>query len=150
MNDNLRLSAKGIEFLKDMEGVRYTAYLDTGGVWTIGVGHTGPEVIRGLRINEEQVNKYLQKDVIEAEDSVKELVKVPLSQSQFDALVSFTFNLGENALSKSTLLRLLNAGDYNGAMQQMNRWVYDNGKLIAGLVKRRKAEQSLWSDQWTT
>lgn len=149
MNDELHLSAKGIEFIKDMEGVRYSAYLDTGGVPTIGVGHTGPEVQIGMRIDDNQVNEYLKQDVREAEEDVKKLVKVPLNQDQFDALVSFIFNLGGDQVSKSTMLRKLNSGDYEGAFQQFNRWVYDDGKLLAGLVKRRNAEIALARGTWT-
>lgn len=136
----MKMSANGLDMLQDLEGVRYVAYLDTGGVWTIGVGHTGPEVVKGLRADHTQVMKWLEEDVVEAEDCVNSVVKVPLTQNQFDSLVSFVFNVGVNAFRSSTMLKRLNAGDYEGAANQFSRWVYDNGKRINGLVLRRKLE----------
>jgi len=140
----MNMSDNGLELLQDIEGTRYTAYLDTGGVWTIGVGHTGPEVVEGLRIDDLQVLAWLKEDVQEAEDAVNGNVKVPLTQNQFDALVSFVFNVGVDAFKKSTMLRMLNAGDYTGAMGQFKRWNMDNGKVFAGLTKRRELEAKLF------
>jgi lysozyme len=140
----MKMSDKGLEFLQDIEGCSYTAYKDTGGVLTIGVGHTGPEVVEGLRIDDLQVLAWLKDDTQEAEDAINEIVKVPLTQNQFDALVSFVFNVGVDAFKKSTMLRLLNGGDYTGAMNQFKRWNMDNGRVIAGLTKRRTLEASLF------
>lgn len=133
-------SEEGKEDIKDYEGVRTKAYLDTGGVPTNGVGHTGPDVHMGQEVSMDQVNAWLTEDLKEAEDAVNRLVKVPLTQGQFDALVSFTFNLGEEQLKKSTLLRKLNGGDYSGAANEFKRWVYDDGVIQPGLVKRRYGE----------
>ena len=136
----MKTSIEGKEDIKDYEGVRYTAYLDTGGVWTNGAGHTGPDVHEGQVVDEAQVDAWLTEDLEEAEDAVNRLVKVALTQGQFDALVSFVYNLGETQFKNSTLLRKLNAGDYEGARNEFKRWVYDNGKIQPGLVKRRYAE----------
>jgi lysozyme len=133
-------SEEGKVELKGYEGVRYVGYLDTGGVPTNGVGHTGPEVYVGQVVDEAQVDAWLTEDLKEAEDAVNRLVKVALTQGQFDALASFVFNLGETQFAKSTLLRKLNAGDFEGARNEFKRWVYDNGKIQPGLVKRRYSE----------
>ena len=139
----MKTSAEGIAFIQHWEGTLLTAYRDSGGVWTIGTGHTGPEVRRGLTITAEQARQLLVADVAEAESAVA-AVRVPLSQAQFDALVSFAFNVGNDAFGGSTLLRKLNAGDYAAVPAQLNRWVYDNGKVVRGLVDRRKAEGDMW------
>lgn len=136
----MQLSNKGKEAIKEYEGVRLRAYLDSGGVVTIGVGHTSPGLSLGMLATPAQVDTWLTEDVAEAEDAVNRLVKVALTQNQFDALVSFVFNLGEGQFGKSTLLRKLNASDYDGAQAEFKRWVYDNGKIQPGLVKRRYAE----------
>jgi lysozyme len=140
----VKTSEAGLDHIEQSEGIRYTAYLDTGGVWTIGVGHTGPEVVKGLRATDEQVRAWLEEDVREAEDAVNRLVKVELTQNQFDMLVSFVFNVGEGQFKKSTMLKLINAGDMEGAAAQFPRWCYDNGKMIQGLLNRRLAEQKIF------
>lgn len=138
----MKTSELGRKDICEYEGVRLKAYLDTGDVWTIGVGHTGPDVYEGLCVKRSQVDQWLKDDVVEAEDAVNRWVTVPLTQGQFDALVSFTFNLGEGQLKKSTLLRKLNLKDYAGAANEFRRWVYDNGKIQPGLVKRRYGERA--------
>ena len=138
----MKTSQAGLDFIQDVEGCKLFAYLDTGGVWTIGVGHTGPEVVKGLVCTFEQAMKWLAEDVREAEDAITRKVKVPLNQAQFDALVSFVFNIGVGQFSASTLLRKLNLKDYVGAGNEFPRWNKDNGKVIPGLTKRRLLEQS--------
>jgi lysozyme len=140
----MKTSDKGIDLIQDLEGTRYVAYYDGGGVLTNGVGHTGKDVFEGQRVKEDQVKAWLQEDVIEAEDAVNSLVKVELTQNQFDALVSFVFNIGSEAFSESTLLKRLNEGNYEGAAKQFPRWNKDNGKTISGLTKRRLLEQSVF------
>jgi len=140
----MKTSAEGLAFITLWEGTRLTAYRDSGGVWTIGVGHTGPEVKRGLTITAERARQLLAADVAEAEWAVS-AVQVPLTQQQYDALVSFTFNVGTEAFERSTLLRKLNERDYASVPAQINRWVHDNGKVVAGLVNRRKAEGEMWA-----
>ncbi len=147
----MNVSKKGLEFIQDVEGCKLFAYKDGGGVWTIGVGHTGPEVVKGLTCTMEQALQWLSEDTEEAVAAVEALVKVKLTQNQFDALVSFVFNLGSGSFAKSTLLRKLNAGDYEGASREFPRWNKDNdpktGKLIEveGLTKRRLLEQSMFN-----
>lgn len=138
----MKTSNDGKQDIKDYEGVRYVPYFDTGHVLTIGVGHTGPDVKIGMKATAEDVDRWLSEDLEEAEEGVNRLVKVPLTQGQFDALVSFTFNLGVGQFSQSTLLRLLNAKKYEGAAAEFQRWVFDDGKKQPGLVKRRLGERA--------
>ena len=140
----MNISDKGLDFIKDMEGIERKAYLDTGGVWTVGVGHTGPDVYEGLVATDQQINMWLREDVIDAESAVNRLVLVELTQDQFDALVSFVFNIGETAFKKSTLLRKLNENNFPGATKEFLRWDKDNGKTIAGLTKRRILESRMF------
>ena len=144
----MEISQKGLDFIKQFEGVRKKAYLDSVNIPTIGVGHTGPDVEMGMEITDEQVDEYLQEDVKEAEDAVNKLVKVDLTQDQFDALVSFTFNLGAGSLQQSTLLKKLNAGDTDGAVQEFQRWNRAGGKVLVGLTKRRLGEADLFQGEW--
>lgn len=143
------MSQKGIEHLKLSEDLRLKAYQDTGKVWTIGYGHTsaagGMKVYQGLTITNAQAEQLLKDDLSRMTYPViKRLVKVDLTQGQFDALCSFIYNLGEGQVSESTLLKLLNAKDYKGASGQFGRWIYDNGKKFDGLVTRRENEQELF------
>lgn len=117
----MKTSAQGLDLLTQREGKRNDAYLDSVGVWTIGVGHTGPEVHSGLHWTDQQVEDALAKDVHRFEDAVNFAVTVPLNQHQFDALVSFSFNVGEQALKTSTLVKKINAGDADAA-NQFDRW----------------------------
>lgn len=139
------VSDKGIALIKQFEGLRLQAYQDTGGIWTIGVGHTGTDVVAGLMIDEDEAIRLLKSDLAAAESCVDESVEVEVSQAQFDALVSLTFNIGCNAFRASTLLRLLNAGSYDAAAKQFGRWSKDNGRILPGLVKRRAAEAELFT-----
>lgn len=132
----MKLSPAGAEILILREGLRLKAYKDTKGILTIGVGHTGPEVVEGLVITKEKAHKLFQKDVAWAEDAVN-LVKVPLTQNQFDALVSFVFNIGAGAWKRSTMLTMLNAGDYAGATKQFDRWV-----IPKEITSRRMSEKA--------
>lgn len=130
--------------IKTAEGLRLTAYLDTGGVWTIGYGHTGGDVREGLTIPLSEAERLLTRDLRVAEGHVNDAVKVKLTQNQFDALVSFVYNVGGGAFRSSTLLKLLNAGDYDGAANQLPRWNKDNGKVVNGLTNRRREERELF------
>jgi lysozyme len=115
-------SDKGIQLLMLREGVRLKAYRDVKGIWTVGVGHTGPEVVEGLVINQLQAMSLLHHDVITAEECINKNVKVPLTENQFDALVSFVFNVGVGAFTRSTMLRKLNVGDYEGCAKEFDKW----------------------------
>lgn len=143
----MHISQEGLDFIQDVEGCKLYSYLDTGGVWTIGVGHTGPDVTKGQTCTLEQAMKWLEEDCEEAMAAINALVKVPLTQHQFDALTSFVFNVGTGAFAKSTLLRKLNLKDYEGASGQFHRWNKDNGKEILGLTKRRLLEQSVFDQK---
>ena len=129
--------------VRQFEGCRLQAYLDSAGVPTIGVGHTRG-VKMGDRCSQAQADLWLTQDLEDAGAAVASLVKVPLTQDQFDALTSFTFNLGIKRLAESTLLIMLNRGNYKAAADQFSRWVYADGKVLDGLVKRRAAEAKLF------
>ena len=133
----MKTSSKGLYALEQREGTRFTAYKDTKGIWTIGVGHTGPEVVEGLKWTSAQVDFALAKDVLWAEEAVNEVNSI-LTQNQFDALVSFVFNVGATAFAKSTMKRMLDAGKFDEAALQFNRWVIP--KEITGRRMSEKAQ----------
>ncbi|MDN5681338.1 MAG: lysozyme [Ewingella sp.] len=139
----MNVSENGLDLIKRFEGYRLSAYQDSVGVWTIGYGHTRG-VKRGDKITRAQADEFLAQDAADAASDVERRVKVPLNQNQFDALVSFTFNLGDGNLKSSTLLRRLNEGNYRAAADQFGRWVFAGGVLLDGLVKRREAERQLF------
>lgn len=140
----MKTSEEGKRFIKEKEGLRLEAYRCSGGILTIGYGHTAG-VVPGMIINKIQAEKFFLEDLEQkAESIINRLVKVPLTQGQYDALVSFVFNLGAGNLMKSTLLKLLNAGDYAGAAGQFERWNKSGGKVTAGLVKRRAEEKQMF------
>ena len=139
----METSANGIHLIEQFEGCRLRAYQDAVGVWTIGYGHTRG-VFEGMTTDHDGAEALLRMDLEEAEAAVNRLVAVPIEQCQFDALVSFTFNLGAGNLSRSTLLRKLNDGDYEGAAAEFPRWNRAGEKVLAGLTRRREAEQALF------
>lgn len=149
----MQTSDNGIAKIKQWEGFRGKAYRDGGGVWTVGYGHTSDvnlTVTSTTVISEAEAERLLRIDLREAEDVVNEYVKVQLNQNQFDALVSFIFNIGKGSkkqpgFTTSTLLRKLNAGDYNAVPKELARWNKDNGKVVDGLTNRRAAEAGLWA-----
>ena len=118
----MKTSKAGLDALAKREGRRQRAYLDTKGIPTIGVGHTGPEVYIGLVWTQQQVDDAFADDIQWAEDAVNNNVKVALTQNQFDALVSFVFNVGETAFRRSTLLKVLNTGDYEETAICFDMW----------------------------
>ena len=140
----MNISQNGINLIKNFEGCRLEAYQCSAGVWTIGYGHTGSDVTKGRKITQDEAETLLKQDLTVHCNNVSSLVKVSLNQNQFDALVSFEFNVGYGNLSTSTLLKLLNKGDYAGAANQFERWIYAGGKVLEGLKKRRKAEKELF------
>lgn len=121
------------------EGVRYKAYLDTGGVWTICTGHTRG-VHEGMVATAEQCRAWLAEDMALAEAAVNECVRVPVGAYRRAAYISFAFNVGHTQFCRSTLVRKTNQGDYHGACLELKRWVYDNGVYIRGLAHRRDDE----------
>ncbi len=151
MNEQRKLSAKGLNFIKSHEERVLKAYKDAGYGWaraTIGYGHTSlagpPKVYKGMVITAAEANAILKSDLEVFENIVKKNVKVPLAQGQYDALVSFVFNVGGPNFSGSTLLRKLNREDYSGAAMEFPKWRKSNGKVLRGLIKRRAAEQSIF------
>ena len=141
----MKLGERGTEILKYFEGCKLTAYQDSVGVWTIGYGHT-KGVYDGMTITQDQAEQMLLSALEEYEGYIENMVTVPLTQNQFDALVVWVYNLGPTNFKNSTLLKELNAGNYNAAGQEITRWNKAGGKVLAGLVKRREAEAELFND----
>jgi lysozyme len=139
---NMQYSKAGVDLTKRFESCRLTAYQDVKGVWTIGWGHTGPEVRAGLVWTQAQADDALLADTARAVQDVNTHVTVALTQGEFDALVDFAFNCGNGNLNTSTLLRLLNAGDYANAANEFVKWDHAGGKEVAGLLRRRLAEKA--------
>lgn len=147
----MQTSPEGIALIKGFESCRLTAYPDpgTGGApWTIGYGWTypvdGKPIKPGMKIDQATADRLLKTGLVSYENDVQKLVKVKLTQNQFDALVSFAYNVGSRALSTSTLLKKLNAGDNKGAADEFLRWNKAGGKEMPGLTKRRKAEREVF------
>ena len=141
----LGVSVAGLAFIAHYEGTRTTAYRDSVGVATICTGHT-KYVRMGDRRTLGECEKFLREDASEAGAAVSRLVGVPMTQGQYDALVSFTFNLGAGSLERSTLLRKFNSGDCYGAVREFSRWNRADGVVMQGLVKRRAAEAALFKE----
>ena len=142
------ISEKGYAIIREFEGFKAEAYLDTGGVWTIGFGTikypNGQRVKKGDTCTREQADQWLKNDCKWVDACLDKNVKVNLNQNQFDALASFVYNIGETAFVKSTMLTLINQNSLTSAASQFDRWVFDNGKRIQGLVNRRAKEKSLF------
>ena len=155
----MQVGQRGKNLFKEWEGLVTHEYLDSGGAPTIGIGHlltrsertSGKMVIGGQAldyrtgITEQQCWDLLDQDLAGSERVVNETVNVSLTQNQFDTLVSFVFNVGDGAFRGSTLLRLLNQGQYDQVPTQLKRWVMDNGHVVQGLVNRRAKEIALWN-----
>lgn len=141
----MKLSVEGLQLIKQQEGFRSRTYLDVAGFPTIGYGHRliNPGSFPD-GISEIEAAEILASDVRDAEQAVERLVKVPLTQGQFDALVDFCFNLGSGRLASSTLLKVLNGGRYADAAEQLLRWDQAGGKECPPLKARREAELALW------
>ena len=139
----MNTSPKGIALIKEFEGLRLKAYKCPGGVWTIGYGHTAG-VKSGMVITEAQAEEYLKADLIVFERYLNGL-GLALNQNQFDALVSFIYNVGTGNFSNSTLLRKVRANPQdNSIMDEFLRWVYSKGRVLPGLQRRRLAEMKLY------
>ena len=123
------------------EACKLTAYYCPANVLTIGWGSTGSHVYEGMTITQQEADELFVKDQKRFVDAVNNLVKVPLTQNQFDSLVSFVYNIGGGDFKSSTLLRKLNYGDYAGAADELLRWNRGGGKVLAGLTRRRKSER---------
>lgn len=150
----MNISETGLALIKSFEGKYYEGYLCPAGVWTIGYGHTGETLgqpsPKGMRISDVDIDNLLKKDMNRFEKAVFRSVTVPIKQHQFDALVSFAFNVGAGALATSTLLKKLNSADYKGAAEQFLVWNKATNPqtkkkvALAGLTRRRQAERHLF------
>lgn len=144
----MRTGAKGVALIQSFESCKLVAYQDQKGVWTIAWGHTGPEVVEGLTWTQAQADAAFVIDLHRTELAVMNTVDIALSQNEFDALVSFTFNEGSGNEARSTLVRLLNAGNIMAAADQFPVWnkITVGGQLVvdAGLTRRRAAERALF------
>ena len=141
----MKISNKGIDLIKHFEGCETEAYLCPAGVPTIGYGH-----IKGVQmgdvITEAQAEEMLVEELTEYENYIHDCVTAPLNQNQFDAMVSWVFNLGVGNLKSSTLLKTLNIGNYRGVPEQIMRWNKAGGKVLEGLTRRRQAEADLFGN----
>lgn len=140
----MKISPVGKKVLiQEFENCKLEAYLDGGGVWTIGWGHTAG-VRKGDTCSQAQADAWLEEDIADAEEDVNLYVRGWLLQGQFDALCSLAYNIGGNAFRKSTLVRMLNSGNLEGAAKEFLRWKFDNGMEVKGLLRRRVAEQKMF------
>ena len=145
----MEISKEGIALIKKFEGCELEAYKCAAGVWTIGYGST-KGVKKGDSMSQEDADKLLLHEIKEYDGYVNDLVEVNLEQNQFDSLCSFCYNLGPQPLKSSTLLKVLNAKDYEGVPAQIKRWNKAGGKVLQGLVRRREAEALLFEGKdWT-
>lgn len=140
----MKISQNGIALIKRFEGFRSAPYQCQAGVWTIGWGHTRGVTSSTKPITHAEAEGVLQRDLVKYEASVNRLITRPLTQNQFDALVSFTFNLGGGALQRSSLRMKINRGDFDGGAREFLKWVRAGGKVSYGLLKRRMVEQALF------
>ena len=134
---------EGLALIKKFEGCELKAYQCSAGVWTIGYGHT-KDVVEGMEITQEEAEQMLVDELHEYESYINKYVTVALSQNQFDALVSWVYNLGPANLKSSTMLKVLNSGEYEDVPAQMKRWNKAGGKVLEGLIRRREAEACLF------
>ena len=145
----MNISNEGISLIKKFEGCELEAYQDAVGVWTIGYGHT-KNVKKGMTVSKEQADNMLLNELDEYCEHVEKAVTVDLKQCEFDALVSWTYNLGPTNLNNSTMLKVLNNKEYNEVSNQIKRWNKAGGKVLQGLVRRREAEALLFEGKdWT-
>jgi lysozyme len=138
------LSSTGEDLIKSFEALKLTAYQDQRGRWTIGWGHTGPEVVESMTCTPAQAEIWFQQDTENAVQGVDTSITTNVTQNQFDALVSFTYNVGVGAEGHSTMAKLINARDFAGAAAQFPLWDHVDGVANAGLLRRRQAEQALF------
>ena len=145
----MNISNEGISLIKKFEGCELESYQDAVGVWTIGYGHT-KNVKEGMTISKEQADNMLLNELDEYCEYVEKAVDVTLKQNEFDALVSWTYNLGPTNLNDSTMLKVLNNKDFQEVPNQIKRWNKAGGKVLQGLVRRREAEALLFQGKdWT-
>ena len=147
----MQMTEEGLELIKQFEGFRARAYRDAVGVWTIGYGHTSmagaPEVRPAMEITAEEAANILRRDVDSFARGVRDAVKVPLTDAQFSALVSFAYNVGLGNLRKSSVLAAVNRGDFTVVPRRLQLWTKAGGRVLPGLVRRRAAEAAFFASQ---
>tara|TARA_R100001443_G_C3310641_1_gene167653 strand:- start:363 stop:806 length:444 start_codon:yes stop_codon:yes gene_type:complete len=141
----MKISENGLELIKKFEGCETTAYQDSVGVWTIGFGHT-KGVEEGQTCSIEDAESMLADEMDEYEGYINNMVKVDLQQHEFDALVAWVYNLGPTNLGESTMLKVLNGGQFDRVPDEMNRWTRAGGEILEGLVRRRQAESLMFQN----
>ncbi|MDB4343330.1 lysozyme [bacterium] len=139
----MKISVEGLSLIKKFEGLELNAYQCAAGVWTIGYGHT-KGVFEGQKITKAEADEMLVLEMEEYEKAVNDAVTISIDQCMFDALVSWTYNLGPSNLNASTMLKVLNSGNYDGVPEQIKRWNKAGGKVLEGLIRRREAEALLF------
>ena len=142
----MNISQEGISLIKKFEGCEYNAYKCAADVLTIGYGHT-KGVKEGDLITQQEAENLLAEDLKEFENYINDMVTVPLNQNQFDALVSWVFNLGPANLKASTMLKVINIGNYENVPEQIKRWNKAGGKVLDGLIRRREAESLMFQNK---
>jgi lysozyme len=145
MINRMHLSASALDLAKQFEGCRLEAYLCPAEKWTVGYGHTGPDVYKGLTISQDRAEQLLKLDMQGAQSTVNNMVEPQINQNQFDALCDFVYNCGAGNFQSSTLLKLVNAKDFKGAKDEFGKWNKGGGKVLPGLTKRRAAEAELFA-----
>ena len=145
IRNKMKISEDGLELIKKFEGCETTAYQDSVGVWTIGFGHT-KGVEEGQTCSIEDAESMLADEMDEYEGYINNMVKVELQQHEFDALVAWVYNLGPTNLGESTMLKVLNGGQFDRVPDEMNRWTRAGGEILKGLVRRRQAESLMFQN----
>ena len=145
IRNKMKISEDGLELIKKFEGCETTAYQDSVGVWTIGFGHT-KGVEEGQTCSIEDAESMLADEMDEYEGYINNMVKVDLQQHEFDSLVAWVYNLGPTNLGESTMLKVLNGGQFDRVPDEMNRWTRAGGEILEGLVRRRQAESLMFQD----
>ena len=144
----MKISNNGIALIREFEGCRLQSYRCSAGVWTIGYGHTGKDIKECMTITQQEADDWLIVDCNRVLQMLRDTLRVPIRQNQLDAFVSLGFNIGTEALRKSTLMSLVNRNpDDLNIPEQFDRWVYAGGKVVNGLVRRRKAEGRLYASR---
>ena len=138
-----------IDIVEKFEGLRLKSYKCPAGVWTCGVGHTGPDVSEGMVVSEDVAEEWLRVDLEDSAKTVDRAVSFPLNSNERSALISLVFNIGSGAFTSSTLLKMLNMGDRQGAADQFPRWDKAGGLVRPGLITRRHAERELFLTEVT-
>lgn len=144
----MKTSQRGVDLIREFEGCELDAYKDVAGVWTIGVGHTAaagePRPVSGMRITHEEAEAILRRDLVQYERAVATATVVPLTQNQFDAMVSLCFNIGPAAFRRSSVCRFVNEGQVQRAADAFLMWDRAGGQVLRGLTRRREAERALF------